>query len=110
MESLCQINNSEFGPFRARAFFQLDAVSLPFLCEQGSFPEGRTGRIYPVFCFLTCLTLCSDSIDVLSPWGAPEHKRGGKEHSREGMKVFRGLSLFLELNGLVRERILRTAR
>lgn len=45
VETLCQINNSEFGPLRARACFQLDAASLPFHCEHGSFPEGRTGRI-----------------------------------------------------------------
>lgn len=104
VETLCQINNFEFGPLGTRAFFQLDAASLSSHCDHGSFPEGGTARIYSAFCFLTCLTPCSNSSNMLSPQGAPEHKRVGKEPSKEEMKVFRGLSLLLNLNGLLRER------
>lgn len=110
VETFCQINNSEFGPLGPRAFFQLDAASLSFHCEHGSFPERRTARIYPAFCFLTCLTPCSNSSNVLSPQGAPEHKRIGKEPAERGRSFQGSVTLLKDQWAHEGKEILRAAR
>lgn len=69
--------------------------------------EGLEGFILFASNALTCLTLLGD---VRSPQGALEHRRVGKEPSREGMKVSRGLSRFLKINGLVRERDFKSCK